>query len=50
MFEGGFALSGLLGSGRARMLPVGTLFLGLWVIAVDPAFISGYQSIKNGGI
>ena len=44
---GGFALSGLLGSGRASMLPLGTLSLGLWVIAVDPAFIAGHQSIKN---
>ena len=39
-FVGGFALSGLLGSGRASMLPMGTLSLGLWVIAVDPAFIA----------
>ena len=38
---GGFALSGLLGSGRASMLSLGTLsLLGLWVIAVDPAFIA----------
>ena len=50
MFVGGFALSGLLGSGRASMLPLGTLSLGLWVIAVDPAFIAGHQSIKNCGI
>ena len=47
---GGFALSSLLGSGRASMLPLGTLSLGLWVIAVDPAFIAGHQSIKNCGI
>ena len=40
MFEGGFALSGLLGSGRASMLPLGTLSLGLCVIAVDSAFIA----------
>ena len=46
-FVGGFALSGLLGSGRASILPLGTLSLGLWVIAVDPAFISGHQNIKN---
>ena len=32
------------------MLPLATLSLGLWVIAVDPAFIAGYQSIKNSGI
>ena len=50
MFVGGFALSGLLESGRASMLPLGTLSLGLWVIAVDPAFIAGRQSIKNCGI
>ena len=37
-------------SGRASMLPLGTLSLGLWVIAVDPAFIAGHQSIKNCGI
>ena len=37
-FVGGFALSGLLGSGRASLLPLGTLSLGLWVIVVDPAF------------
>ena len=47
MFVGGFALFGLLGSGRASMLPLGTLSLGLWVITVDPAFIAGHQSIKN---
>ena len=28
-FVGGFALSGHLGSGRASMLPLGTLSLGL---------------------
>ena len=39
-FMGGFALSGLLESGRASMIPLGTLSLGLWVIAVDPAFIA----------
>ena len=44
---GGFALFGLLGSGRDRMLPLGTLSLGLCVTAVDPAFIAGHQSIKN---
>ena len=47
---GGFALSGLLGSGRASMLPLGSLSLGLWVIPVDPAFIVSHQSIKNCGI
>ena len=41
----------LLGSGRASMLPLGTLSLGLWVIAVGSiAFIAGHQSIKNTGI
>ena len=49
-FVGGFALSGLLRSGRDSMLPLGTLSLGLWLIAVDPAFIAGHQSIKNCGI
>ena len=44
---GGFALSGLLGSGSASMLPLGTMSIGLWVIAVDPDFIAGHQSIKN---
>ena len=43
-------LSGLLGSGWASILPLGTLSLGLWVIAVDPAFIAGHQSINNCGI
>ena len=47
MFVGGFALSGLLGPGRASILPLGTLSLGLWVIIVDPAFIAGHQSIKD---
>ena len=47
MFVGGFPLSGLLGSGRASMLPLQTLSLALWVIAVDPAFIGGHQSIKK---
>ena len=50
MSVGGFTLSGLLGSGRASMLPLGTLSLGLWVIAIDPAFIAGQQSIKKCGI
>ena len=50
MLVGGFALSGLPVSGRASMLLLGTLSLGLWVIAVDPAFIAGHQSIKNCGI
>ena len=49
-FVDGFTLSGLLGSGRASMLPLGTLSLNLWVIAVDPAFLAGHQSIKNCGI
>ena len=49
-FEGVFALSGLLGSGTASMLSLGTPSLGLWVIAVDSAFIAGHQSIKNCGI
>ena len=50
MFVGEFSLYGLHGSGRATMLLQGTLPLSLWVIAVDPAFISGHQSIKNSGI
>ena len=29
------------------MLPLGTLSLGLWVLAVDPTFIAGHQSLKN---
>ena len=49
-FVGGFALSSLLGSGRASMLPLGILSLGLWVIVLDPAFIAGHQSIKNCGM
>ena len=44
---GRFALSRLHGSGRTSMLPLGTLSLGLWVIAVDPAFIAGHQRINN---
>ena len=49
-FVGGSALFGLLGSGRASVLPMGTLTLGLFVIAVDTTFIAGHQSIKNYGI
>ena len=49
-FVGGFTLFGLLGSGRASMLPMESLSLGLWVIAVDPAFIACHQRIKNCGI
>ena len=49
-FVGGFALCGLLGSGKASMLPLGTLSPGLWLIAEDPAFIAGHQSIKNCGM
>ena len=41
-FVGGFALSGLLGSGSASMLPLLTLPLCLWVIAVELAFIAGH--------
>ena len=47
---GGFSLCGLFGSGRASMLSLGTLSLGLCVIAIDPAFIAGHQSINNCGI
>ena len=32
------------------MLLLGILSLGIWVIAVDPAFIAGHQSINNCGI
>ena len=46
-FVGGFTLSGVLGSGRASMLPLGILSLGLWFIAVDPAFIADHLGIKN---
>ena len=46
-FVGEFALSGFLESERASMLLLGTLSLGLWLIAVDAAFIAGHQSIKN---
>ena len=46
-FVGEFYLSGLLGSERASMLSLETLSLGLWVRAEDPAFIAGYQSLKN---
>ena len=49
-FLGGFALSGLLGSGRASILLLGNQSLGLSVIGIDPAFIAGHQSIKNCGI
>ena len=49
-FVGGFALSGLLGSWRASMLSLGTLSLGPWVIAVNPAFNAVHQSIKKCGI
>ena len=42
MFVGGFALSGLFGSERTSMLPLGKLSLGLWVIVVDSALIAWY--------
>ena len=32
------------------MLPLGTLSLDLWLIAVDPAFTASHQIIKNLGI
>ena len=41
-FVSGFALTGLLGCGRASMLPLGTLSLSLCVIAVHLAFIAWY--------
>ena len=52
MFVGEFALSGLLGSRRASMFPLGTLPLGLWIIAVDPAFIAWhfFSSLKQNFI
>ena len=43
-------MSCFLWSGRASMFPLGTLPLGLWVIAVDLDFIAGNQSVKNCGI
>ena len=51
-FVGGFALSGLLRSGRASTLLLGILSLGLWVIAVDSAFIAWhfFQSLKRNFI
>ena len=49
-FLGGLALSGLLGSGGASMLPLETLSLAFWIIAVDPAFITGHHGLKNFGI
>ena len=48
-FVGGFALSGLLGSGRGQHASTGNCLLVHWVIAVDPAFIAGHRSIKNSG-
>ena len=36
--------------GEPAMLPLRTLSLGLCIIAVDPSFIAGHQSIKNCGI
>ena len=50
-FVGGFSLSGLLGSGRAS-IPLATLSLGLWVIAVDPDFIAWhfFQVLKQNFI
>ena len=39
-FVVGFALSGLLESGRGSMLPLETLSLGLRAIAVEPNFIA----------
>ena len=49
-FVGVFGLSGLLWSGRASMLPLGTVSLSLWIISVHSAFIAVHQSIKNCGI
>ena len=46
-FVGGFALSGLLGSGRASILPLGTLSLGLWVIAEAPAFTRPSRTVGS---
>ena len=45
--KGSSKVCGWIFSGRASMLPLGALSLGLWVIVVDPAFIAGHQSIKN---
>ena len=50
MSASGFSLSGLLESGRGSILPLGTLYLGLWVIVEDPVFIAGHQNIKNCAI
>ena len=40
----------ILGSGRASMVSLGTLSLGLWVIAVDPTFIAFFPSLKQNSI
>ena len=52
MFVGGFALSGLLGSGIANMLPLGTLSLGLWVIAVGffPSFKQNFIAYRSSKV
>ena len=43
----GPALSGLLGSGRVSVLPLGTLSLGLWMVTIHPAFVTGQQRVND---
>ena len=43
----GSALSDLLGSRGIGVLPLGTLSLGLWIVTIDSAFITGHQRVKD---
>lgn len=43
-------LIGLLGFGGPRMLPLGTLSLGLWFIIVDSIFTTGYQNYNYSSV
>lgn len=47
---GWLVLLGLLGSGESRILPSGTLSLGLWIITSDPAFVPYYKGLKYSWI
>lgn len=43
-------LHGLFGSRRVGILPLGFLSLGLWILMVDPVFVTGHHSTFGLGV
>ena len=36
-----------LGLGGVGVLPLGTLSLGLWIVTMHPAFVTGHQRVND---